>query len=129
LRRTSTRAISKSGNGFASSLLIPATAKLLSLAATRRRSNFMDRRRLGGCYQHNSDSPRLFLFADPQTRHGLVIETTIAQALSYIPGDGRSFWKLIGLLLLVIGFLIALSLIWVGLRWIIEKIAAAFRKK
>ena len=27
---------------------------------------------------------------------------TIAQALSYIPGDGRSFWKLIGLLLLVI---------------------------
>ncbi|SRR6266481_6833247 len=39
---------------------------------------------------------------------------TIAQALSYIPGDGRSFWKLIGLLLLVIGFLIALWLIWVG---------------
>ncbi len=54
---------------------------------------------------------------------------TIAQALSYIPGDGRSFWKLIGLLLLVIGFLIALWLIWVGLRRIIEKIAAAFRRK
>ncbi len=49
---------------------------------------------------------------------------TIAQALSYIPGDGRFFWKLIGLLLLVIGFLIAWWLIWVGLRWIIEKMAA-----
>ena len=54
---------------------------------------------------------------------------TVAQALSYIPGGGRSFWSLIGLLLLVIGFLIALSLIWVGLRWIYENIAAAFRKK
>jgi hypothetical protein len=54
---------------------------------------------------------------------------TIAQALSYIPGDGRSFWNLIGLLLLVIGFLIALWLIWVGLRWIVEKITAAFRRK
>ena len=54
---------------------------------------------------------------------------TIAQALSYILGDGRSFWKLIGLLLLVIAFLIALWLIWVGLRRIIEKIAAAFRRK
>jgi len=54
---------------------------------------------------------------------------TIAEALSYIPGDGRSFWNLIGLLLLVIGFLIALWLIWVGLRWIVEKIAAAFRRK
>jgi hypothetical protein len=32
---------------------------------------------------------------------------TIAQAPSYIPGGGRSFWKLIGFLLLVIGFLIA----------------------
>jgi hypothetical protein len=53
----------------------------------------------------------------------------IAQAPSYIPGGGKSFWKLIGLLLLVIGFLIALWLIWVGLRWIIEKIAAAFRRK
>src|SRR4029453_18477621 len=54
---------------------------------------------------------------------------TIAQAPSYIPGGGRSFWMLIGFLLLVIGFLIALWLIWIGLRWIIEKIAAAFRKK
>jgi hypothetical protein len=54
---------------------------------------------------------------------------TIVLALSYIPGDGRSFWNLIGLLLLIIGFLIALWLIWVGLRWIIEKIAAAFRRK
>ena len=54
---------------------------------------------------------------------------TIAQALSYIAGDGRSFWKLIGLLFLVIAFLIALWLIWAGLRRIIEKIAAAFRRK
>jgi len=54
---------------------------------------------------------------------------TIAQALSYIAGDRRSFWKLIGLLFLVIAFLIALWLIWVGLRRIIEKIAAAFRRK
>jgi hypothetical protein len=53
----------------------------------------------------------------------------IAQAPSYIPGGGKPFWKLIGLLLLVIGFLIALWLIWAGLRWIIEKIAAAFRRK
>jgi hypothetical protein len=55
--------------------------------------------------------------------------SAIAQAPSYIPGGGRSFWKLIGFLLLIIGFLIALWLIWVGLRWIIEKIAAAFRRK
>jgi hypothetical protein len=60
---------------------------------------------------------------------GEPVVLTIAQALSYISGDGRSFWKLIGLLLLVIGFLVALWLIWVGLRWIIEKIAAAFRRK
>jgi len=54
---------------------------------------------------------------------------TVAQVPSYIPGGGTSFWKLIGFLLLVIGFLIALWLIWVGLRWIIEKIAAALRRK
>jgi hypothetical protein len=60
---------------------------------------------------------------------GMGFLLTIAQAPSYIPGGGRSFWKLIGFLLLVIGFLIALWLIWVGLRWIIEKIAAAFRRK
>ena len=40
-----------------------------------------------------------------------------------------SQWNLIGLLLSVVGFPIALLLIWVGLRWIIEKIAAAFRRK
>jgi hypothetical protein len=55
--------------------------------------------------------------------------SAIAQAPSYIPGGGGSFWKLIGFLLLVIGFLIALWLISAGLRWIIEKIAAAFCKK
>ncbi len=54
---------------------------------------------------------------------------TISQALSYTLGDGRSFWNLVGLLLLVIGFLIALWLIWVGLLWIIKKIEAAFRRK
>ena len=53
----------------------------------------------------------------------------IAHALSYIPGGARSFWNLIGLLLLVLGVLIALWLIWVGLRWSIEKIAVAFRRK
>jgi hypothetical protein len=55
--------------------------------------------------------------------------SAIAQAPSYIPGGGGSFWKLIGFLLLVIGCLIALWLISAGLRWIIEKIAAAVRKK
>jgi len=55
--------------------------------------------------------------------------SAIAQVPSYIPGGGRSFWKLIGFLLLVVGFLIALWVISAGLRWIIEKIATAFRKK
>jgi hypothetical protein len=54
---------------------------------------------------------------------------TIAQAPSYIPGGASSFWKLMGSLLVVIGFLIALWLISLGLRWVIEKIAAAFRRK
>ena len=54
---------------------------------------------------------------------------TIVLGLSYIPGDGRSFWNLIGLLLLVSGFLIASWLIWVGLRWIIEKIAGGVSQK
>jgi hypothetical protein len=53
----------------------------------------------------------------------------IAQVPSYIPGGGRSALKLIEFLLVGIGFLIALWLIWVGLRWIIEKIAATFRRK
>jgi hypothetical protein len=55
--------------------------------------------------------------------------SAIAQAPSYIPGGGGSFWKLIGFLLLVFGFLIALWMFWVGLRWIIQKIATAFRRK
>jgi hypothetical protein len=50
-------------------------------------------------------------------------------APSYIPGGRRSFWKLIELLLVVVGFLIVLWLICVGLRWIIEKLVAAFRRK
>jgi hypothetical protein len=53
----------------------------------------------------------------------------ITQLPSYIPGGTSSFWKLIALLLLVIGFLVVLWLIWVGLRWIIEKLAVAFRRK
>jgi hypothetical protein len=59
-------------------------------------------------------------------REGFLL--TLAQAPSYILGGGRSFWKLIGFLLLAIGFLIALWLIWVVLRWIIQKLAA-FRRK
>jgi hypothetical protein len=55
--------------------------------------------------------------------------SAIALAPSYIPGGASSFWKFMGSLLVVIGCLIALWLIWVGLRWIIEKIAAAFRRK
>jgi hypothetical protein len=54
---------------------------------------------------------------------------TIAQAPAYIPGGARSFRNFIGLLLLVIGVLIVLWLSWVGLRWIIKKLAAASRKK
>ena len=53
----------------------------------------------------------------------------VLQAPSYIPGGARSFWKLIGLLLPVVGFLIALWLIWVVLRWVAKKLAAALRKK
>ena len=53
----------------------------------------------------------------------------IVQVQSYIPGGAWSFWKVIGLLLSVVGFAIALLLIWVGLQWIIKKIAAAFRRK
>jgi hypothetical protein len=53
----------------------------------------------------------------------------IAQVPSYIPGGAGSFWKLIVLLLVAIGFFIVLWLIWVGLRWIIDKLAAAFRRK
>ena len=53
----------------------------------------------------------------------------IAQVASYIPGGARSFWKFSGLLLQVVGFFIALLLIWVILRWVAKKLAAAFRKK
>ena len=53
----------------------------------------------------------------------------IAQIPSYIPGGARSFWKLIGLFLPVVGFVIALWLIWAVLRWVAKKLAAAFRRK
>jgi len=53
----------------------------------------------------------------------------IAPVASYIPGGAGSFWKLMELLLTVVGCLIALWLIWVLLRWVIKKLAAAFRRK
>jgi hypothetical protein len=43
--------------------------------------------------------------------HVYEVLLAIALAPSYIPGGARSFWKLIGLLLPVVGFLIAL---WFG---------------
>ena len=61
--------------------------------------------------------------------HVCEVLLAIAQVTSYIPGGARSFWKLIGLLLPVVGFLIALWLIWAVLRWVAKKLAAAFRKK
>jgi hypothetical protein len=61
--------------------------------------------------------------------HAYEVLLAIGQVTSYIPGGARSFWKLIGLLLPVVGFLIALWLIWIGLRWVSKKLAAAFRKK
>ena len=63
----------------------------------------------------------------PMHVYGVLL--TSAQVPSYIPGGARSFWKLIGLLLLVVGFLIALWLIWVVLRWVAKKLAAAFHRK
>ena len=61
--------------------------------------------------------------------HVYEVLLAIAQVPSYIPGGARSFWNLIGLLLPVVGFLIALWLIWVVLRWVAKKLAAAFRRK
>jgi hypothetical protein len=63
------------------------------------------------------------------TTHIYEVLLAIAQVPSYIPGGARSFWKLIGLLLLVVGFVIALGLIWVVLLWVAKKLAAAFRRK
>jgi hypothetical protein len=53
----------------------------------------------------------------------------IVQVPSYIPGGPWSFWKSIGLLLSLIGFAIALCLIWVALRWVARKLATTFRKR
>src|SRR5438876_8976489 len=61
--------------------------------------------------------------------HVYEVLLAIAQVPSYIPGGARSFWKLIGLLLPVVGFLIALWLIWVVLRWVAKKLGAASRRK
>ena len=46
----------------------------------------------------------------------------IAQMPSYIPGGAGPFWKLIGLLLQIVGFLIALCLIWMLVRWVVKKL-------
>ena len=46
----------------------------------------------------------------------------IAQVLSYISGGPRSFWEFMGLLLTVVGFFIALWLIWLLLQWVVEKL-------
>jgi hypothetical protein len=61
--------------------------------------------------------------------HVYEVLLAIALVLSYIPGGAGSFWKFIGLLLQVVGFLIALLLIWLVVRWVAKKLAAAFRKK
>src|SRR6266496_5749464 len=61
--------------------------------------------------------------------HVYEVLLAIAQIPSYIPGGARSFWKLIGLLLPVVGFVIALWLIWVVLRCVAKKLAAAFGRK
>ena len=61
--------------------------------------------------------------------HFYEILLAIALAPSYIPGGARSFWKFLGVLLQFVGFLIALWLIWLLLRWAARKLAAAFRKK
>jgi hypothetical protein len=53
----------------------------------------------------------------------------IVQVPSYIPGGPWSFWKSIGLLLSLVGFAIALCLLWVALRWVAKKLAAASRKR
>lgn len=53
----------------------------------------------------------------------------IVQGPLYIPGGAWSFWKVIGLLLSVVGFAIALLLIWGALRWVAKKLATAARKK
>jgi hypothetical protein len=61
--------------------------------------------------------------------HVYEVLSAIAQVTSYIPGGARSFWKLVGLLLPVIGFVITFWLIWMVLRWVAKKRAATFRKK
>ena len=46
----------------------------------------------------------------------------IVQLSSYIPGGAWSFWKFIGLLLWIVGFPIALWLIWLLVRWVVKKL-------
>jgi hypothetical protein len=63
------------------------------------------------------------------TIHIYEVLLAIAQVPSYIPGGPSPFWKLIGLLLEAVGFLMALWLFWVVLRWVAKKLVAAFRRK
>jgi hypothetical protein len=63
------------------------------------------------------------------TIHVSQVLSAIAEVPSYIPGGASSFWRLIGLVLEVVGFVIALWLIWLVLRWVAKKLASAFRKK
>jgi hypothetical protein len=77
-----------------------------------------------GCGKRSSPMPS----AIPArfTAHGcsvIVYDVFLAIAqLSYISGGPRSFWAFMGLLLTVVGFLIALWLIWVVLQWVVEKL-------
>ena len=61
------------------------------------------------------------MFKAMQSTIHVYVLLAVAQVPSYIPGGARSFWKLIGLLLPTVGFLIALWLIWVLLRWVVKK--------
>src|SRR4030095_1312603 len=71
-RRTSTRAISKSGDGFDSLCLIAATPKLFRLPQFVAGSNFTHRRRLGGCHCRGAmTAPAVVLFLEPHARHCL----------------------------------------------------------
>jgi hypothetical protein len=55
---------------------------------------------------------------------------TLTRARGTLRASKRNrFLELIGLLLPIVGFLIALWLIWVVLRWVAKKVAAAFRRK
>lgn len=99
--------------------------KLISEAPSRHRSN-LRRASVRSAVVHRSLNIQRRC---DSTMYVYQVLLAIALVPSYIPGGARSFWKFIGLLLQVVGFLIALLLIWVVLRWVTRKLAAAFRKK